>query len=622
MLNKNDMVTRIRKHRFSAAASRPHILFGPGDLQSIRRRAADYPGLTERLVARARRHVETPGEQVNLLQTYLSSAELVDVANALVITPDAAMQRWLRARVFAMFTAKTWFAPVHVGACRVCDHCMNNTAAHIALAQDLVPDAFKPEDIPDVARRLRGFHLEPFLDATGSQPEWWFRPDMASNWKIMCCGEAGVAFCGYAEHFPEAPEAMARAAQGIVEVLDLVPPEGDWGEGVGYWFHTLWMGLRFARALRRVSGGKLDLFEHPVLKVTGDFLATLTTPAGRVYNFADCDPALGDIQTESLAMLAADTRRGDWMRVARMAPAASPLFLACDDPAIRSEPSTRKVAAFPATGAASLRTGWGPGDVFVGFKSGPSTVGHSHLDQNSFMIEAGGQRLCGENPYWPQAHFIGFFDMSEFRWNFDGMATVGHSTFLVDGKGQTWGPDYAGRLGAVQDMGRYQFVTGDASRCYPGLLKKFIRTLVLIPPDRIVIRDVVECEGERHIEWLMQHEGEVRSEGIVSVIENGGVRLVVTPFLPDRQQGWRWNDATRTSVYVCSDTMQEVTRAIRYRGFSTFRAADRFEFLFGMRVNGTATGDWDFRQSASGWELGVSSTEFTVRAKDEGLVGV
>ena len=390
MLDKTDIMTRIRRHKFVPPAARPYLLFGPEDVDGIRRRAAAYPGLSDRLTARARGLLEAPGDRINNLQTYVSSAELVDVAAAHVIAPDAAMRHWLRDRVFGMFTAKTWFAPVHVGGCRVCDHCMNNTAAHIALALDMAPEAFQPGDFPDVARRLRPFHLEPFLDGTGGQPEWWFKPGCASNWKIMCCGEAGVAFCGFAGHWPEAPEAMARAAQGVIEVLDLVPPEGDWGEGVGYWFHTLWMGLRYARSLRRLSGGELDLFQHPALKVTGDFLAQLTTPAGRVYNFADCDPGLGDIMTETLAMLAVEQNRPDWMHVARMAPAASPLFLACDDPALRSEPPKRLSAQFPATGAASLRTGWSRDDLFVGFKCGPSTVGHSHLDANSFMIEAGG----------------------------------------------------------------------------------------------------------------------------------------------------------------------------------------------------------------------------------------
>jgi hypothetical protein len=84
------------------------------------------------------------------------------------------------------------------------------------------------------------------------------------------------------------------------------------------------------------------------------------------------------------------------------------------------------------------------------------------------------------------------------------------------------------------------------------------------------------------------------------------VQLAVHAFLPDRQQGWRWSDVTRTSLYECSDTRQPVTRAIRYRSFAPFRAAARFEFLFVLRV-GTAPADPGptFTGAAGAWTLAL-----------------
>ena len=63
--------------------------------------------------------------------------------------------------------------------------------------------------------------------------------------------------------------------------------------------------------------------------------------------------------------------------------------------------------------------------------------------------------------------------------------------------------------------------------------------------DTIVIRDVVECEGERHAEWLLHYAGTIRSEGLVAVVENEGVSMTVTPFLPERRFGWRTSDIRR-----------------------------------------------------------------------------
>lgn len=153
------------------------------------------------------------------------------------------------------------------------------------------------------------------------------------------------------------------------------------------------------------------------------------------------------------------------------------------------------------------------------------------------------------------------------------------------------------------DHGAWARLVGEASRAYPGLLGQFTRTLLLLKPDVIVVRDVVACEGARHLEWLLHHAGTVTTQGLCSTIENQGVGLAVTPFLPDRGLGWRVSDVARASTYECSDTRQEVTMTIRYRAFSTFRPAAAAEFLFGLRVNGAGEADWAFTETPEGWTL-------------------
>jgi len=310
-------------------------------------------------------------------------------------------------------------------------------------------------------------------------------------------------------------------------------------------------------------------------------------------------------------MLAIEHRRKDWMRVARRNTADTALFLACDDASLDSGSPDGLLASFPRSGVATMRTSWSDDATFVGFKSGPSNVGHSHLDANSFVIEAAGQPLVIEHPYWPQAHFLGFFDSNRYRWNFDGPGTVGHSTLLIDGQGQSYGSEFPGRIAATHEDEHCSSISGDASECYGSLVRKFIRTILLMP-NTLVVRDVLECEGERHVEWLLHYAGDVRSDGIISMIENNSAVLSVTPFLPDRSMGWRISDTERTSIYEHSDTLNEVTRSVRYRSFSTFRKAREFEFLFGFRINsGSGADDWDFQTVDDSWSL---------LARDSGLM--
>jgi hypothetical protein len=47
------------------------------------------------------------------------------------------------------------------------------------------------------------------------------------------------------------------------------------------------------------------------------------------------------------------------------------------------------------------------------------------------------------------------------------------------------------RLLGVEDHGNHLIASGDASACYPGLLRRFIRTLVLFETDVLIVRDVI-----------------------------------------------------------------------------------------------------------------------------------
>lgn len=581
----------------------PRLFCGPEDIAVLRARAAERPGMLDRVRARAEEISASHGGEVDTLQPYISGTQGVTVAQAYALTGEEAFVPWLKARVAGLLAVDTWLSPVHP-QCRFCDHVMANVASEVAQMYDLLGGAWEEEETAEVVAGLRRLHFEPFLQATTEPFEFWYDPSYLWNWKIMTCGETGLAACAFAEYLPDLGEILARSAHGVMEILDTVPAEGDWPEGVGYWSATLRFGLQYAWALRRLTGGQIDLFRHPALAATGSFLTLLTTPGGAVYNFSDCDPEFSAGLSEVLALLASAARRGDWMAVARANPAETLPYLAYLDPSVPDAALPRTVAGFPTTGAASMRAG----STFVGLRSG-GLAAHCHLDANSFVIEAGGEMLVHDYRYWPQAHFLGYFDGSGPRWNFDGLATIGHSTLLVDGHGQACAPDCGGRILEASDHGAWARLIGEAGQAYPGLLTQFTRTILLLKPDVIVIRDLVACEGERYLEWLLHHVGTVTTEGLDSIITNGGVSLAVTPFLPDRSMGWRVSDVARATTYECSDSRQDVTMAIRYRSFSALRSAADAEFLFGLRVNGAGSDQWSFTPTLDGWSLQADGYE-------------
>lgn len=602
--------------------TRPWLLLDGTGREVIRQRAAERDGLLECVRKQCEERVAGGVVPVTVYDAGPAVSEVVAASEGYFLLGDRSLADWALGQAREFFKLESWMCPLHGkdGPDAHADHVMCNIAAALVYAHDLLGDACTEEDMSVLAEVVNRLCVEKFIYTTHDRKSWWSYEEWKTNWKIMCCGETGFAVCGLADRLPDVRQALWLSARGVIETLNAVPPEGDWEEGVTYWFTTLYMGLRFAVALKRLTSGDVDLLEHPALARTGDFGMMTAFPSGYLYDFNDNLNKMTTVGADAMLWLAVHAGRRDWLHAVRMFPSDTPVWLSNDAPDLEDELPSKLTANFPDSGVATMRSGWGPSDVFVGIKSSRSDVSHGHLDANSFVLSAAGVPLVVDSGTWPYAAHISSFDFSGPRWNFDGFATIGHSTLMVDGQGQASGKDLVGRIIEVSSGEGWHKVVGDASGVYPGLLETFVRTIILLGSELVIIRDVIRCAGERHVEWLLHYAGDVRTVGVSSVVENEEVRLVVTPLLPDRSNGWRISDVTRTSVYEGQDFRKDVTPSIHYRSFSPFRAAGEFEFLFGMRVGGAEDGgDWTFALGDDGWELRAEGAVGAIRPDGRSL---
>jgi len=603
--------------------TRPWLLFDRAEREVIRQRAAGRDALLERVRKQCEERVAGGVLPVTVHDAGPTVPKVVAAAEGYLLLGDRSLADWVLDQAREFLKLESWMFPLHGedGPHAHADHVLCNVAAALVYAHDLLGEACTEEDMSVLAEVVNRLCVEKFIYTTHDRKSWWSYEDWKTNWKIMCCGETGLAVCGLADRLPDARQALWLSARGVIETLNAVPPEGDWEEGVTYWFTTLYMGLRFAVALKRLTSGAVDLFEHPALARTGDFGMMTAFPAGYLYDFNDNLNKPTAVGSDAMLWLAVHTGRRDWLHAARMFPSDTPVWLSADAPDLEDELPSKLTANFPDSGVATMRSGWGTDDAFVGMKCSRSDVSHGHLDANSFVLSAAGAPLVVDSGAWPYAAHISSFDFNGPRWNFDGYATIGHSTLMVDGQGQSTGKDLVGRIVEVSSGEGWHKVVGDASAVYPGLLETFVRTIMLVGSELVIVRDVVRCAGERHVEWLLHYAGDIRTVGVASVLENEEVRLVVTPLLPDKSNGWRVSDVTRTSVYKSHDSRGDVTPSIRYRSFSPFRAAAEFEFLFAMRVGGDEDGgDWTFTPDTNGWELQAKGTPTPIRPDGQTLV--
>ncbi|MCJ8329166.1 MAG: heparinase II/III-family protein, partial [Lentisphaeria bacterium] len=592
-----------------APATRPGLLFSSSQTNAIRLRTQNIrvngESGEEALLDQIRRNAEKimaePAFELSQENVMTHAHAFDTVADAAFLLDEDEWHGWAKKEMKRFYTVESWRFPLHSdggygnGPDSLADHVMTNIAASMAWAHELGGDTFSESETADLAAAVYNRCLAQFHFSMRDRKAWWSQADKETNWKIMCAGEAGFATCAFFEHYSDSRELLWYAARGVLETLDQVSAEGDWYEGISYWYTTLYMGLRFALALRNITQGEVDLFQHDALKRTGDFALMASTPGGTTYNFNDNHADLPPFSAQAILLIAQETGRFDWLKTARQFASNNTTWLALENPDLPETVPVKTNVFFQTTGIATMRSDWESDASFVGFKAGKSQVSHGHLDANSFVFEAGGKQLLIDEGTWPYAGQIGFHEFDGPRWNFDALATIGHNSILVDGQGQASEEDLEATILSVDGEANWQRIVGDAAAVYPGLLSKFIRTIILVDRDILVVHDSIICDGERHVEWLMHYAGDVKSEGPQSIITNGDTSLVVTPLLPDRINGWRVTDATRTSTYHCHDVMREVNPSIRYRSFSPFRKAGEFEFLFAMRVNGDPLGsEWDF----------------------------
>jgi len=72
----------------------------------------------------------------------------------------------------------------------------------------------------------------------------------------------GMAALALLNDDPQLTDVVARSSEAIWSMMDHIGEDGGWQEGRGYWAYGLGESLRFIDAAKRVSGGKINLYQH------------------------------------------------------------------------------------------------------------------------------------------------------------------------------------------------------------------------------------------------------------------------------------------------------------------------------------------------------------------------
>jgi hypothetical protein len=199
------------------------------------------------------------------------------------------------------------------------------------------------------------------------------------------------------------------------------------------------------------------------------------------------------------------------------------------DPAPAPLPSgTPSSALFPSIGWAALHSDLADRNrTSVYFKSSPyGSFNHSHADQLSFVINAGGQALAIDSGYfdgYDTEHWRGWYKQSRAHnvVTFDG----GRGQVVFEESGQL-GP---GAITFFADEPSFSAVWGDATQAYGGALTKAQRLLLYVRPGIVVVRDELAADVPRRWEWNIHARERMLALATGRIeIRNGEQRLCVT----------------------------------------------------------------------------------------------
>lgn len=339
--------------------------------------------------------------------------------------------------------------------------------------------------------RIRGALLEKAITRVrGSYEYFWWATAYKCNWSGICHTGLGLAALALLNEDPQLVDVIARSHEGISAMLDHIGEDGAWQEGRGYWAYGLGESVRFIDALKRLTGGQINLYKHRAISPRpADFgLFGLTGGFG--------DGSGGSVG-ESFVMnkLVAETRdpTAAWYLQNYVRPRDEILDLLWPRPDVRGEKPAIASKHFKSIDWAFLRKDFTADSITIATKAGLNDdPHHGHLDVGTFNLTWQNLNFIGEVPRTP-------YDEKYFgalRWDYLQARSYGHNVITVNGeeqisaklKDQPWRENVGGKITQFQADGAFGFVSIDATRAYPGReLKAWQRTIALDQAANVVV---------------------------------------------------------------------------------------------------------------------------------------
>jgi len=407
------------------------------------------------------------------------------------------------------------------------------TTAGISRDLSLVYDWTYSALTKDERNRIRSGLLEKSITRVrGSYEYFWWNTASRCNWSGICHSGLGLAALALLDEDPNLSDVLAHSCEAVKNLLDHVDPQGGWQEGRGYWAYGFGESSIFIEAMKRASGGKINLFTHPALKDhPADFALYGLTAA-----FGD---GTGQVVGSSsfINKLTEESKNGEAAYYSKTFVHQSESVYDLIWPKTTVTPLVPEEGSklFSGINWAVLRKDFTPNSLTIACKAGYNDdPHHGHLDCGTFNLTYRGTTYIGEverTPYDEQ--YFG-----ALRWEHLEAKTEAHNVLLVDNeeqlcaklKDEPWKQDIGGKITQFHADAAWAYLEMDPTHAYPGQsLKQWHRYIALDKAHNIaVLVDTVDAAPGSKID-LKFHPGVNFSIGKANVLFRGGNSVAPAP---------------------------------------------------------------------------------------------
>ena len=146
---------------------------------------------------------------------------------------------------------------------------------------------------PVISERLRHELQERILDTYMKEDRFWwmafdYKPGtLVNNWNPWCNSNALQCFLLLENDKETLAKAVYRTMVSVDKFINYTHSDGACEEGPSYWGHAAGKMYDYLQLLYDGTGGKISLFDQPIIKNMGEYIARSYVGNGWVVNFAD-----------------------------------------------------------------------------------------------------------------------------------------------------------------------------------------------------------------------------------------------------------------------------------------------------------------------------------------------